>query len=329
MTSKAIRSLSKEQWRSDPTLHCQSDAPYVVKGLVSDWPMVQAGTSSDGHFVEYVLSYYQGASVDVFSADEATKGRYFYNEQLNGFNFTRAREPLNQVLDRILTMKSGHQYVGSTSIDGAFPGLSANNALPLAHYQPLVSIWMGNQSRIAAHYDAPDNLACVVCGRRRFTLFPPEQIDNLYVGPIDITPAGQAISLVDFHQPDFEQFPRFKQALDAALVVELEPGDGIFIPSLWWHHVEGLSSFNALVNYWWRTWPANSGPGTDALLHALLNVRQLPTHQRKAWQAIFNYYVFDAKGSEHLPRQSQGMLGELDDAKSRQLLAMLSNKLRR
>ena len=65
------------------------------------------------------------------------------------------------------------------------------------------------------------------------------------------TPSGQTISLVDFAQPDLQRFPKFAQALEHAVVAELGPGDALFIPSMWWHHVESLSDFNLLVNYWW------------------------------------------------------------------------------
>src|SRR5690606_11713964 len=136
----------------------------------------------------------------------------------------------------------------------------------------LFSVWVGNRTRIAAHQDVPDNIACVAVGHRRFTVFPPEQLRNLYIGPLDLTPAGQAVSLVDFAAPDHARFPRFAEALRHAQVAELGPGDAIFIPSLWWHHVEGLDSFNVLLNYWWRRTPDYLDSPMNALMLALMSV---------------------------------------------------------
>src|SRR3546814_19855372 len=93
-------------------------------------------------------------------------------------------------------------------------------------------------------------------GRRRFTLFPPDQFANLYLGPIDNTPAGRTVSLVDFDAPDLVAHPRFAEAMAQARTVELDPGAAVFIPSLWWHHVEGLAPIHILLNYWWRDTPA-------------------------------------------------------------------------
>jgi hypothetical protein len=74
------------------------------------------------------------------------------------------------------------------------------------------SIWIGNRTIASCHYDAPNNLACCAIGRRRFTLFPPEQIFNLYPGPLDATPGGQAVSVVEFANPDLEKYPRFSRS---------------------------------------------------------------------------------------------------------------------
>ena len=70
----------------------------------------------------------------------------------------------------------------------------------------------------------------------------------------------------------------------------LEPGDAIFIPSMWWHHVEALAPLNLLVNHWWRDAPAHMDSPMNALMHALLSVRDLPPAQRQAWAGLFHHY---------------------------------------
>jgi hypothetical protein len=171
----------------------------------------------------------------------------------------------------------------------------------------------------------------VVAGRRRFTLFPPGEIGNLYVGPLDFTPAGQAISLVDFARPDLDRFPRFADALGRAQVAELEAGDALFIPSMWWHHVEALERYNVLINYWWRPSPAHMDSPMNALMMAMLSVRDLPPVQRQAWQQLFEHYVFaaDEHTGAHIPPSARGSLRPLDASAARMLRARLLRSLNR
>lgn len=312
-----------------------STEPLLLKQLVADWPVVRAGRESMTAAADYVRGYYKDATVGAFYGLPETDGRVFYNDDLSGFNFQRVMVKLNLVLDEILKHENDAEapmfYVGSTTIDTCLPGFRAENDIDFGDLSPLASIWMGNRSRIAAHYDVPDNLACCAVGHRRFTLFPPEDLENLYVGPIDFTPAGQAISMVDFHDPDFERYPNFLKALESAQVAEMEPGDAIFIPSMWWHHVESLDNFNILINYWWRQSPDYMGTPVNVLNHALLGLRELPAAQRRAWQGIFEHYVFDADDStaEYIPAERRGILGPIDEGTARKLRADLLNKLNR
>jgi hypothetical protein len=168
-------------------------------------------------------------------------------------------------------------------------------------------------------------------GRRRFTLFPPEQFPNLYIGPLDFTPAGQAISLVDFAQPDLGRYPRFAEALKHARIAELGPGDAIFIPSLWWHHIESLAPLNVLVNYWWRQQPGWMDTPFHALFLSMMTVRDLPAGQRAALKAMFEHYVFDATEDKvaHIPKNARRMLGAFDADRARELRAFLLQRLNR
>jgi hypothetical protein len=214
-------------------------------------------------------------------------------------------------------------------VDGWLPGFSASHALELGVDDALCSLWLGNRTRIAAHYDFPRNLACVVSGRRRFTLFPPEQVLNLYPGPLEHTPSGQPISMVDFHAIDDGRFPRFAAALEAARVAELEPGDAIYIPSMWWHHVEALAPVNLLINYWWRDSELYLGSPQAALLHAALAIGQLTEAERKPWEQLFEHMVFrrDEQDWEHLEPRQRGVLGDIDEAQARALRQQLSRQL--
>jgi hypothetical protein len=314
--------------------------PVVLKGLVSDWGLVQAGLQSYENAIAYLKSFDNGKTVGVYFGPPEIKGRYFYNEDLTGLNFEQQRLPLVQALDRMqqhLQDKSPPSlYIGSTTLDACLPGMRKNNDLifndeMFKDNAPLASIWLGNPSIASAHYDAPNNIACCVVGKRRFTLFPPEQIVNLYPGPLDPTPGGQAVSMVDFANPDFEKYPRFGEAIAAGQVAEMEPGDALFYPSLWWHHAEALAPFNVLINYWWNTSPKYMGTPMNVLYHALLSLRDRPEHEKTGWKHIFDYYVFGSpeRPREHMPEHAHGDLGPIDDTKARRLRAMLINKLNR
>ncbi|HTJ17072.1 MAG TPA: cupin-like domain-containing protein [Steroidobacteraceae bacterium] len=309
--------------------------PAVLRGLVSSWPVARAGRESAAATDAYLRRFYKDATVNAMLGAPEIGGRFFYSEDLSGFNFKAVRTKLDTVLDEIARQSKAEIppaiYVGSTTVDTCLPGFRAENDLALGNRQPLVSIWLGNRTRIAAHHDLPDNIACVVAGRRRFTLFPPEQLENLYIGPLDFTPAGQAISLVDFARPDFTKFPQFAAALQHAQVAELGPGDAIFIPSMWWHHIESLDALNVLVNYWWRRSPAFMDSPMSALMLAILTVRDLPPEQLKAWQNLFRHYVFEADEhtTAHIPPQARRVLGPMDAEAARELRARLLQRLNR
>lgn len=313
-----------------------ADRPYVVRGAFARWPVVQAARQSDTALAQHLMGFYQGMRVGLFQMPPEARGRAFYSDDtLTGFNFTRHVATLDQVLTGLLGLAATPEppalYVGSTTVDAVLPGFLESHALGLGERDALVSLWLGNRTRIAAHYDLPDNLAVVAAGRRRFTLFPPEQIHNLYMGPLDPTPAGQPVSLVDFAAPDLQRFPRFARALEAAEVAEMEPGDALFIPSMWFHHVEGLAPVNLLINAWWRQTPAHVDSPLTTLHLALMTLRDLPEKERRIWQHHFQHFVFgaDAATWEHIPAAARGLLGPIDETLSRQARSQLLNQLKR
>ena len=311
--------------------------PCVLRGLVSDWEITRAGLRSDLDAMAYIGSFYNGKTVSASFGSSEIKGRLFYNDDFTQLNFTSQRVKMDEFLDKIRAHLADQQpptmYMGSTLVDSYLPGFRKHNDLGLGAHgiDPPPSIWIGNRTIASCHYDAPNNIACCVVGKRHFTLFPPEQIFNLYPGPLDPTPGGQAISLVDFENPDFEKFPNFRAAIEAGQFAEVGPGDAVFIPSMWWHHVQGLSQFNALVNYWWTPLPAFIPTPMNALYHAIWTLRDRPENEKRAWKNVFDYYVFGDAGlaREHFPEQARGILGPITDEQARWIRAMLLNKLNR
>lgn len=301
--------------------------PVILRGFGNEWPLVQAGKTSGQKALEYLADFYSGMPLTTCYGDAADKGRIFYNSDMSGFNFVSKRELLpifvQELLAQQFNVNAPTLYIPSTDTTQWFPGLAQENNAGLDALNPIKLLWAGNRSRIAAHYDFPNNLACCVTGRRRFTLFPPEQVANLYPGPLEFAPGGQEISLVDFAAPDLERFPRFPEAMANALVAELEAGDALLLPGMWWHHVEGLDPINILYTHWWRESPAYLGRPTNSLLHAVMSLRNLSYEQRQAWKNLFNYYVFDRDETDlrNIPEHARAMLelpmAELDARKLR------------
>lgn len=310
--------------------------PAVLRGLAAGWPAVGAGRKSPGALAQYLLSMYSGVPVPLFEAAAEAEGRFFYDEALTGFNFKSGRAPLGDVIGRLMELLDAPHpptlYSGSVSIPIYLPGFSALHPPPglIGDQRFLESIWIGNRTFVAPHFDASENIACVVGGRRRFTVFPMEQVANLYIGPLDRTPAGQPISLVDIRRPDLERFPRYSEALAHAETAELLPGDAIYIPALWWHAVEGLEPFNVLVNYWWQDVPEFCEPPMHSLLHCLLSVKGLPAAQRARWQALFDYLIFQpGTALDHLPPERRGLFGDLTADAAGRIRAALLGRLTR
>ncbi len=308
------RGLTQECFLSEVVAGCQ---PVVLRGLVADWPAVRAAQESPGALVSYLSAFDAGARIEVFFGDPAIAGKYYYGEGLQGFNFERRVMGFSEAMQAIIAAVGAADgksvYAGSAPCRDCLPGFMPDNTMPLLAAETLPRIWLGTASNVSSHYDTFDNLACVIAGRRRFTLYAPEFIGRLYVGPIDRTMSGPPVSLAASSVPDDERFPRFAEVRDQAWVCELGAGDALYLPKLWWHQVESLAAFNGLVNYWWDAFASGPDAPYTSLLLALITIAERPPAERQAWQAFFDHYVFRSHGHPlaHLPAEQRGVLGPL------------------
>jgi hypothetical protein len=290
--------------------------PFVMRGVADDWPLVQAGRKSPAAAITLLASFESGAPADVMLGPPEIGGRFFYGAGAQGFNFTRQKATLAAVAGKLLEL--AHEpapaavYAGANETRTHLPRFDAAHPLPHAAMQRDAQsrVWLCNRTEVATHFDLSDNIAVVALGRRRFTLFPPEATGDMYVGPLNHTLAGQPISMPDPLRPDLAAYPRFAAALEVAQTAELGPGDAVYIPTLWWHHVAALDPVNVLVNYWYND--VARGGGFLALVHAMLAIRDLPAEQRQAWRHWFEHFVFGDEAphaADHLPPQARGVNG--------------------
>lgn len=289
--------------------------PSVITGLLAQWPALAAGKQSAAALNDYLKALDRGAQVPVMEAPARARGQFAYGRDLREFTFTKRRAPLASTLDRIAALAQCDDAptvaIQMFELAAAMPDFLAQNSLnQLPGIGP--RLWLGGAVRTRTHNDRDHNLACVLAGRRQFLLFPPDQVSNLYIGPPDISPP---LSLVDPEAPDLIRFPRFREALTAASIAILEPGDALFVPRYWWHHVASLDRYNAMVNYWWSGDIA--GDTNTAFLTALLAFRDLPTRERAYWREMIASYVFAERGDVlcHLPEPLRGILGPMSAAR--------------
>ncbi|MEH2354885.1 cupin-like domain-containing protein [Nostoc sp.] len=107
---------------------------------------------------------------------------------------------------------------------------------------PLVQFWFGYSSKdftstTALHFDAAHNTFVQIRGRKRILLFPPSNYLSFYPPLKDNSGFGHH-SKVNPDIPNLELFPKFPW--EEKIEVILQPGEMLYIPPFWWHHVTAV-----------------------------------------------------------------------------------------
>lgn len=113
--------------------------------------------------------------------------------------------------------------------------------------EPDINAWFGPKGTVSPlHYDPKHNILSQIFGTKQIILFSPQDSDFLY--PYE----GKLLSntaQINPLNPDLEKFPNFNKATMFKCL--LCPGDMLFLPEKWWHHVTALDkSFS--VSFWWQ-----------------------------------------------------------------------------
>ena len=306
-----IDSLSKEVFDTEvrPAIK-----PVVIRGLVKDWPATQIGQESGAKALfDYLGSFDNGQPQNTLIGAPEVKGRFTYSDDLRSQNYTTQPQTFTQAFNDLLSKADdGHaRFIQSAFAHEHIPEFLKHHTMPLLGGGAKPRLWIGNETTAQTHYDLSENIACVVLGQRSFTLFPPEQLHNLYPGPLETAPGGIPVSLTSLDNPDFEKHPGFEEALKHRMSAQLNPGDAIYIPPGWWHHVRAQAPLNMLVNYWWSEKTAMVKSPYAAMVHSVMAFKSLSEAERAVWRNMFDYFVFEKHGEAmgHIEPLQRGLLG--------------------
>lgn len=157
-----------------------------------------------------------------------------------------------------------------------------------------LNIWWGPGGHTEPlHYDSGDGTLIQLHGVKRAALFPPSQTRNLYPFPFRTNGIVPWISQVYIDRPDFDSFPRLKEALPHRLDVTLAPGELLFIPANWWHEVTAMSEdYICSINRFWKVAPLTRlfANNVSPIVYPL-SMMMLAHMRRKARKAGKEVYV--------------------------------------
>jgi Cupin-like domain len=159
--------------------------------------------------------------------------------------------PVAQFFDDVADKNGPSWCLQQVPLQRALPALAARLDYPSCVPRDLISavnLWLAAPSTVTPlHYDDTHNLFAQVSGSKTFYMFPPENLDALYPGPINS--GAQHLSRVDIFRPDFDRYP-LAAALSYRMAV-VHSGEALVLPAFWWHQVVS-NDVSVSVNFWWR-----------------------------------------------------------------------------
>jgi len=212
------------------TRYYGGNTPVVITDRVRRWPAVSRWSP------EYLRSKFGRAQVHYVEGREREVDFDMMTPKLT------KRTTLGAYATRVERTEAGNDlYLVAQNRNMDRPGLQKlwdDVEIPTDLVDPArahggVAFWFGPGGTVTPlHHDTCNILFCQVYGNKRIILVPPSETFLL-------RGARAMYAAFDPEKPDLARFPEWPQA--AVSTVDLEPGDALFIPVGWWHHVRALS----------------------------------------------------------------------------------------
>lgn len=235
------------------------DEPVVLTGCMENWELFQGLRARKT--TQEKLSFLSGLvgeddRLNYLTLPRQSGGEFHFQDE----SLTESGEPpfrqasFPEFAERIASSMNGsgdyvfmpaHEIKQGSGLQHALP----SNLFPFLREEDIrPRLWMGAGGHITnLHYDEFGTLISMVEGVKRVTMLPPEVLPYVYHMPFDRLIGMAQVNAVRLLNPDLERFPLFKTALQNAHVVELQPGEVLLVPPMWWHHVQSFG-LNVMIN---------------------------------------------------------------------------------
>jgi ribosomal protein L16 Arg81 hydroxylase len=216
--------------------------PVVLRGLVRGWPACRTWAPAS------LAQRFAAQPVEVMRvANEELRGASPYRERRT-MPFAELVERLAEPAGRDLYLVAQNRLLADPTFDALWSDMDLmpewfDASARITH----VSLWMSPPGAVTPlHYDLLDTLLAQVYGTKRVIVASPADTPNLYKGPV-------GYSVADPEPPASVAFPLLAQA--TLYETEITPGDALFLPGEWWHHVRSLtpSISLSLRNFAWSS----------------------------------------------------------------------------
>jgi hypothetical protein len=236
LAPKQIDRISSPDRKTFFNNYLYKNTPVVITGLVDEWPALHKWD------LAYFIKNFGNVEVDIIPLKTGTwdfdlnKGATLSKSKLSDCMLS---DDTNSLKERIAIAQPINTFPDSIFIDYKTLDFCASGKFLRSFL--FVS---PKGSRTLLHKDLPENLYVQIKGTRKVTLFHP----NAPIYKNSIFSKLPTHSFIDPEFPDYGKYPRFKNAQPYEVV--LHPGETLFIPSFWWHHLSNIESSIAM-NFWW------------------------------------------------------------------------------
>lgn len=226
--------LTPEDFYHRYVLPCK---PVILTDALRDWPLYNMSQ-------EESLVHFEGLQGMIRAGDYVSKtfskNRTFRAESMAAF--VRAAQEYSATDD-----SEPPPYLGSNTMPESLEALIRwPDYFRRDQYIP-PRIWIGPKGTVTPlHRDDTDNLFTQVWGEKAFILAAPHERSRLYAWTT-YRQGGLEGSEVDAENPDYQKHPEAQRV--NFLHLRIGPGDMLFIPDGWFHHVRSLS-LSLSVNFW-------------------------------------------------------------------------------